>query len=421
MDFDITEFSDIVTVAENYSILSNSSSNWTTNNWTFTIIFINLETNQKENAGKMISGKIYIQQTEMKFNDATVSFINSSKKYTSSANLKCNNNEVVYDKRYRELNIKNLNRTRCMVEYIESERNLIFSEFLIGLSNTNSAQGTGKIIHEIYVDPWKNNIDTGYRYEGKNPNNYVWFNNELWRIIGVFDENTHGSVGQNLVKIIRSEPLGNLVWDKSNVNNWETSDINNILNNYYYYSLDGTNSDHCIGVSATNLILYENCNYTKSGINVDYRNMVKKSLWHLGETLNVGVTSGEMYKYERGTAVGSNTGNSTEVINNIGLMYASDYGYSVLESDCSRSTRLGAYNESQSCAGASWLYGIGNEWTITTSNTNSRTVFGIVTEGRLHSPDARYTYLFRPTLYLNENTILIEGDGSINNPYIIGM
>ena len=28
---------------------------------------------------------------------------------------------------------------------------------------------------------------TDYRYIGANPNNYVKFNDELWRIIGVFD------------------------------------------------------------------------------------------------------------------------------------------------------------------------------------------------------------------------------------------
>ena len=37
------------------------------------------------------------------------------------------------------------------------------------------------------------------RYVGKSPNNYVSFNNELWRVIGVFD-------GQ--VKIIRNEVYG---------------------------------------------------------------------------------------------------------------------------------------------------------------------------------------------------------------------
>ena len=48
-------------------------------------------------------------------------------------------------------------------------------------SLSGSTQGTGEVVNE-----------NGYRYEGKNPNNYIWFNNELWRIIGVFDETSHG-------------------------------------------------------------------------------------------------------------------------------------------------------------------------------------------------------------------------------------
>ena len=38
--------------------------------------------------------------------------------------------------------------------------------------------------------------ELGIRYEGTNPNNYIFFNNELWRIIGVFDETTHGITGE---------------------------------------------------------------------------------------------------------------------------------------------------------------------------------------------------------------------------------
>ena len=48
-----------------------------------------------------------------------------------------------------------------------------------------------------------NSYSGNYRFEGKNPNNYVWFNNELWRIVGVFNNTTHGVSGKNLVKIIR--------------------------------------------------------------------------------------------------------------------------------------------------------------------------------------------------------------------------
>ena len=51
-----------------------------------------------------------------------------------------------------------------------------------------------------------NTVDENIRYYGSDPNNYVSFNNELWRIIGVFGDN---------VKLIRSETLGKLSWDSS--------------------------------------------------------------------------------------------------------------------------------------------------------------------------------------------------------------
>ena len=51
-----------------------------------------------------------------------------------------------------------------------------------------------------------NTEDKNIRYYGANPNNYVRFNNELWRIIGIFGNN---------VKLIRNDRLGWLSWDNS--------------------------------------------------------------------------------------------------------------------------------------------------------------------------------------------------------------
>ena len=48
---------------------------------------------------------------------------------------------------------------------------------------------------------------TNILYTGANPNNYVWFNDEMWRIIGVYNEDTHGQTGKQLVKIIRNDTL----------------------------------------------------------------------------------------------------------------------------------------------------------------------------------------------------------------------
>lgn len=47
---------------------------------------------------------------------------------------------------------------------------------------------------------------TDYRYIGSSPNNYITYNNEVWRIIGVFD---------GRIKIIRNDSIG-MPWDYKN-------------------------------------------------------------------------------------------------------------------------------------------------------------------------------------------------------------
>ena len=46
-----------------------------------------------------------------------------------------------------------------------------------------------------------------YIYVGINVNNYIKFNNDLYRIIGVFDSNNYGQDGKMLVKLITSRIL----------------------------------------------------------------------------------------------------------------------------------------------------------------------------------------------------------------------
>ena len=78
-----------------------------------------------------------------------------------------------------------------------------------------------------------NTVDANIRYYGSDPNNYVSFNNELWRIIGVFGNN---------VKLVRKDSLGELSWDSSEssvngcwgVNEWSQADLKNYLNTMYY-------------------------------------------------------------------------------------------------------------------------------------------------------------------------------------------
>ena len=327
------------------------------------------------------------------------------------ATLSCSNATASYNQKYNRVQISQVNRPNkqtggnCTLTYQAPSSKNYLNSYIIGLAGTT--QGTGQVVNE-----------NGYRYEGKNPNNYIWFNNELWRIIGVFDSTSHGQSGQNLVKIIRNDSIGGLVWNNTlgyGSNDWSTSDLKNLLNGAYLNSENGTGGEYCYGYSTS---VPANCDYTETGINDTYRSMIENVSWHLGGYNDTDATAEAFYGYERGTTVYS--GNETEWEEKIGLMYPSDYGYSVLSSSCARTTNLGSYNNA-TCAGQSWLYGQGYEWTITPESSRSRFVFHVGDSGYLYSASADSGYAARPVLYLDSSVYVIDGTGTQSDPYIIGM
>ena len=339
--------------------------------------------------------------------DITIKPLNLPTTYGKLGSINCTNSDATYNQKYNRIEVSNINTKyeNCTLNYTDSTSKVNLADYIIGLAGTT--QGTGKVVNE-----------KGYRYEGKNPNNYIWFNNEYWRIIGVFDSASHGLDGKNLVKIIRASALGGLAWDKSVTNNWTTASLNFLLNGAYYNATDGTNSGYCIGNAARATII-SNCNYTKKGIQAGYRGMIANVTWYLGGYSSIKTTTDAFYGYERGTMVYS--GRPTSTTGYIGLMYPSDYGYSVLSSSCARTTNLDSYGTS-TCAGASWLYGQGYEWLLTPFSTESVFVFFFSDSGDLNYDYTVYGYnSFRPVIYLNASVYKIDGDGSLNSQYIIGM
>ena len=315
--------------------------------------------------------------------------------------VECNNatGKWLYDE--WKLAVEDINGTNatCDVSFTTISTTYL-NKYIIGLSG--STQGTGQVVQE-----------NGYRYEGKNPNNYIWFNNELWRIIGVFDAATHGVSSQNLVKIIRADSIGGLAWHKSNTNDWTASSLMNLLNGAYLNSQNGTGGEYCYGYSTT---VGAQCDYTETGINDTYRPMIENVTWYLGGHSTYAATADAFYGYERGTTVYS--GRPTSTTGYIGLMYPSDYGYSVLASSCARTTDLGSYGNA-TCAGQSWLYGQGYEWTITPRSSNSYNVFSVYSYGHLFNLSAHSGYSARPVLYLDSSVYVMDGNGSVSDPYII--
>lgn len=327
-------------------------------------------------------------------------------------NIECTNATGEWN--YEDWNLEIYNTTGvpvCNINFTTREKQNL-ANYIIELSRKAIETDEGTI-YEVANEK-------GYRYEGSNPKNYIWFNNELWRIIGVFDSDAHGvSTGSvvnitsvNLTKIIRNDSIGNIIYDLDGNNDWQRSDLFRLLVSNFYNSADASNGGTCYQYKN---IIQGNCNYEKNGINAEYRRMVRN-----GATWNVGggtasSTSSSIYSSERSGAKLSV--NSTTLTNiSVGLMYASDYGYS---SKCARTTTLDSYNTA-TCAGTSWLKKYAREWTMDLDSSSSSTkVLYINYSGKVASSSATNGYAVRPVVYLHENVELIGGDGSIYNPYRI--
>lgn len=243
------------------------------------------------------------------------------------------------------------------------------------------------------------------RYIGANPNNYVLFNGELWRIIGVFSEDTHGVSGQKLIKIIRSESLGSIAWDSGNENDWSTASLQTTLNGDY---LNGSGS------------------YASTGITSDTaRNMIETVTWKLGGSSTYDdLTSSMFYERERGTTVYS--GRPTTWSGKVALMYPSDYGYatsggSTTNRDACLAKELYNWDSSSDCYNNDWLYDSSTtQWTLTPHSSLSYRVFLVYNTGYVNSDRyARRSYGVRPSVYLTSNVKILGGDGTSNSPYTL--
>jgi len=333
----------------------------------------------------------------------------SKEKYIE--NIACNGATATFDYEkmgVRILSLNTLDTAICSPTTTTKTKDYLNSH-IIGLLGTD--RGTGKILKE-----------NGYRYEGKNPNNYIKFNNELWRIIGVFDEESHGVAGQYLTKIIRNDSIGGFAWDGSGTNVWGNSSLYKILNNYYYNAEDGTESGYCYKVGT---IITGDCDFTTGGINETYRPMVVNATWYTGGLYysmhdpGIDATAEGYYNYERNLYDNEYYQmNKTE--GHIGLMYASDYGYSVLGIDCARDRNLDSYDFESNCLSRLWLYRYRSEYTITFVNYVKSVLFNIFSSNVAWETPANISNV-RPVLYLDSSVYILSGIGSKSDPYIISM
>ena len=87
--------------------------------------------------------------------------------------------------------------------------------------------------------------DNSYRFSGANPNNYVCFGSDavtcpsdnLYRIIGAFDDDKDGNYQ---IKLIKNTSIGKMAWNSSSNNTWSSASLNTGTLNGTYLSGLGT-------------------------------------------------------------------------------------------------------------------------------------------------------------------------------------
>ena len=276
-----------------------------------------------------------------------------------------------------------------------------------------------------------------YRYIGAEVNNYVKFNNDLYRIIGVFDSNSHGVSNTELVKLIRARSLGGYSWGAYNTDNsagtrsgkandWtgksHTSPANlNVLLNEYFYNKTSASSVYGDCANWT-YFSYDNGYKTKDcsdiityGIDSSLRGYIESATWYLYGS-GTSQSKQNWYLCERGgnscTTSGPNTGDAS-VTSKMGLMYLSDYLYA---SSYYTSSDTATQNTSY-FGNKNWLYK-GYEWTLTPYASGSNDVWR-VDYGSVNTSTSNYPRSARPSFYLKSTVSISGGDGTFANPYTI--
>ena len=279
------------------------------------------------------------------------------------------------------------------------------------------------------------------RYYGVSPNNYIYFNCEtypdtnceLWRIIGVFN---------NQVKIMRNEQIGKYSWDTSEAgvnsghgeNEWPQADLMKLLNpgyesetsggSLYYNSKSGTCYNGKTNATTT-------CNFTSSGIkNEETKNKIAEVTWNLGGWNFISIFSNQIYGYERGTTV--YFGRSTTWPGRIALPYPSDYGYATDFNKCTQNLfDYGSSTNSYGCKNNDWMYPIitnsssNNGWLLTPHSSSASYAWFVNSLGSVSYYYAGNSYNdvynargVAPALYLSSDESIVEGTtGTESNPY----
>ncbi|MBR3116295.1 MAG: InlB B-repeat-containing protein [Bacilli bacterium] len=299
------------------------------------------------------------------------------------------------------------------------------------------------------------NNENNLRYISSNPDNYVSFNGELWRIVGVFNTTDANNVTKPRIKIVRNDFIGAYSWDTSSnsvnggsgVNEWSESDIMKLLNPGY----DNESANNSLYWNSSSGYCYNgandattSCSFTSTGLNATAKSMIDEVVWYTGALNSAfnGMSAYDMYQEERGSYTGKdgittsdistldNVTRTTSWLGKVGLIYPSDYymaadtGNNIPRSQCVGDL----YNYFGACSSNDWLYWSQMPYySITPTNggiygnpTSPHYVIGF-TGPQPYNTAAVAPFYIKPTVYLSTNIEITGGKGTSGQPYTLSL
>ncbi len=267
----------------------------------------------------------------------------------------------------------------------------------------------------MYKDPYNNcrfaNDESMSSWSDIGQKNSVSFNNEIWRIIGVFDiKKNANSAAEKRIKLIRGSVFTKEHDYKDSFNGiWDDFFMKRYLNDYLGSGL--TDDD----------------NGKKYSLNAESQNLIDDASWYIGspDNRNSNYTASQFYNYEHNMVW----------YGKVGLMSVSDYGFASMSCKNGSKTvyqynncpnwlrrfgreftmiRSGRYN--QGCNGSYNCTHIVSNIFIIDCNSNYSSDRGKIAEG-----DVFYKNYYQPVVYLKSDVIITGGDGSYSNPYTLSL
>ena len=321
----------------------------------------------------------------------------------------------------------------------------IATDKLIALTNNKDNSGLYTITHAkdstLQIGNDKDIIE--YRYRGASPKNYVTFNNEVWRIIGVFPTDDGTGKIENRIKLVSNESKYSFYWDDATTAYNYSKQDNLMLLQYNNKSkveyLEKDKNYNVIMVAASvngynNWVrpassnTYLNTTYYSS-LNDD-KNLISNVKYYLGGYNSTSTTSVDMYQYERkinGSTYYNGT-NPNSWTGKIGLMYVSDYGYATENCEGKKIWDTNSSsNDIRACNTTNWLYNVISKsttgiWTLDQGSHTGSHVYYVDTKGFINLLAVGTEYIESyPVLYLKSDIQITGGSGTSSSPYTFGL